>query len=810
MRRFQLIVLVILLVPSSVMVLAAQSSVQSQRGYSPTAALITVSSPDAQGIVTITGATGAVFPGAQVAIRNLFTEEVVYTQAGLTGTFSARLYGPGNTPFWISPAVSIPNEIRNQPGSMPGGPGTIIYGTDTRPPSELKPVTQLLIDGQVDDWSAYPESLLLKGVAQSVYGLHNDESLYIAVTSPLDSYWKMRVEFTLEGASYELMLDPRLSTEPATWRRTAPTEQDLGSLAVATTQADVVEMRIPFVSLSATLGVALEFATMEQVEFLDAEGSPLRTVTVAQPLLAVDEIDGPMVAAQSRMEDGVNFTLSGPVAQGAAHWHARGQINTLNAAPGDRLHLQMDVTLNAPDMPDLLVGMKMIGTLSLQPITDAQGQAVVGGLYSNNGWSAVKTYSGMPVDNLRSDFVLDETLVPAPQVLRRGDDLIFALDFDLELPSDLRAGTYGLIFKGAAQMGDDAPFDWTDNSLLGQGPGISPVQISRLPVILTVGDVSNARRLIWSLFVDQPSEGSRGVLADEDQDRVGLSNRIRYNSPTYILSPFSDPAGRNPRSYPLEPYLMNLMPNTYESTAAPLIPFSLPGGQISVRVTRPDGTVDDLGQVPITQNRLSTAEMDDRRLFGGQSQVDVYRLTSSNPAFRSYVFDQYGPYTIRMAGSVEDIWGNHYEGGGTYHVLAAEMLDMQPGVLSGTPFEVGDVFYPGLQISPGAAANVRVSMRLYPLDGSPVIEQTIEGKANDFGYFAPADSGFNFDVPGEYVVDYEARFSDLRQRLWAGSLRGAGVVASPDSAMIAHGQRGLNGYYPKHRPGLVHHAQLQP
>ncbi len=790
--RFPVIVLLTLLL-LGIGASLAQNSVQSQRGDPPNAALITISPPNDSGIVTISGAAGSVFPGAQVAIRNLYTEAMVYAQAGLSGTFSADIFGPGNTPFWISPAVSIPTDIRNRPGSLPGGPGTIIYGTSSRSATGTLPVTQLIIDGQLADWAAYPQARLLS----EVYGLHNSESLYIAFDGAPDTYWKLRVTFTLEGATYELLLDPRLPQEAATWKRTKPTPQDLGVLAVSTTQnGSIIELRIPWEALRALLGTTLESSTLEQLDFLDVEGGVLQSLVVAQTLPAVDEIDGLVIAPEEQLDDPVAFTISGPVAQGAAYWHAPGRINRLDFMPGDHLRLQLDVTLMAPDMPDDLVGLDMIGTLSLQPLNDAEGYPVSGGINSNNGWSMIETPSGLAIDNLRSDFLLGETRRPASQVLRQGDQLIFGLDFDLTLPEDLPSGSYGLMFQGMGQIGDDAPFRWEDSSVLGSGQGVARVQVNRLPLVLNVGEISAQRHLIWSLFQDQPSDGSRGVLSQEDQARVALSNRVRYNSPTYILPPYTDPTDHKLRDYPLEPYVINQLPNAYDSSTAPLIPFSLPGGQLSVRVTRPDGTMDDLGQVPITQNRLSTDEMDERQLFGAESQVDVYRLTTLNPQFRNYQFDQYGTYSIKMQGSVEDLWGNRYEGGGTYEVVVAELLDMQPGVLSGTPFEVGDMFYPGLEVSPGAAADVTVTARIYPLDGSPMIEHEITGKTNDYGYFAPEGETFSFDVPGEYVVDYEARYTDSAGRLWAGSLRSAGVIASPDGAFILHGRRGLDGYTP--------------
>src|SRR5690606_10326906 len=154
---------------------------------------------------------------------------------------------------------------------------------------------------------------------------------------------------------------------------------------------------------------------------------------------------------------------------------------------------------------------------------------------------------------------------------------------------------------------------------------------------------------------------------------------------------------------------------------------------------------------------------------------------------------QYGLYTINLSGTVDDIWGNRYTGGGTYEVLVAELLDMLPGVLPGTPFEVGDTFQAGLTLLPGVAADVSISARIYPLDGSRVIEHEISGQANPYGYFA--GEGFELTAPGEYIVDYEARFTDSEGRLWAASTRSAGVIASVEGSLVAHGRRGLDSYY---------------
>ena len=146
LRRFILIVLLALGVIGAGTSSWAQSSAP-QPGDPPVLARISVSLPDADGKVTITGDTGAVFPNAYVVIRNLYTGSTVTTRAGGHGSFSALIYGSGNTPFWISPSSQlIPPDSVDTLGSLPGGPGAILYG--------LTPdVQRFTLSGQMDTGS---------------------------------------------------------------------------------------------------------------------------------------------------------------------------------------------------------------------------------------------------------------------------------------------------------------------------------------------------------------------------------------------------------------------------------------------------------------------------------------------------------------------------------------------------------------------------------------------------------------------------------------------------------------------------------
>jgi hypothetical protein len=791
--RLVKLLLILAITTLALAVASAQNITQLQPGDPPLASLIQVSPPNENGMVTIAGAPGSVFPSAQVAIRNLYTGDTAYVQAGVTGSFTTTLYGAGNTPYWISPAENIPNNMRNRPGSLPGGPGTIIYGAFPQIPLQTTSVTQLVVDGDLSDWRAYDGIGFVTETEPLVYALLNQQSMYVAIDqAPPDDYAQMVVRFSLEGVVYDLAFDPR-QMQPGSLKRVEPLVADLGTLPLAVSIGDGIEVRFPVRGINLS-NPTIDIAGVEAIYFTGTDGTNLVEIDVRQRIPILGETDGIVRLNSQDGQEVTRFIIAGTIAGGATRWTARGRVNSLNLQPGDTLVLELDVTMNTPELADGLTGLSLGGALRLQPIVGADGAQAAGGIGSNNGWSNVLTPSGLGIVNLRSDFQLAQTMTPSQQVIRQGDNLVFPITFEVTLPENLPAGLYVPLFQGIGQVGDGETFFWSQSSVLGTGAGDDTLE--RLPLVFKVGEVNNPR-LLWTLFQDNPSNGTRGLIAEQDRSNYASADRVHFDNPTYILPPYNGADGQ-PITYPIEPYLLMEMPNTYHASSAPLIPIFFPGGRLSARITRPDGEVDDLGSSAIFQNRLSTAALDERQLFGAQSPTDVYRLTTLNSAFTNYTFTQYGEYQIDLTGNIEDVWGNRYEGGGTYHVLIAEPLSILPGVLPGTPFEVGDHFQAGLSLSPGAPADVTITARIYPLNGGKVIEHVIQGTADPGGYFFA--EGFDFDVPGEYVIDYEARYTDADGQLWAGSLRGAGVIATPEDGLIAHGARGLDNYPAEMRP----------
>ncbi len=587
------------------------------------------------------------------------------------------------------------------------------------------------------------------------------------------------MRFTVDTTSYTVTLDPR-QIQPAALARVNPIARDLGTLAVAARQASAIELRIPLSFLDRA-----DRLTLDRVRWIDSNGVEITSDTLGVEIPKQDEVDGVFRPTSIVGQTGSPFTIAGTL--GSALWTAHGRVDTVALSPGASWHVEMEVDYGATDVPN---DARMIGTLALLPIARSVDgmMRVVGGVNSNNGWSGVLTPGGLPIDNLPSRVTLGEAVAQPYQIIRGKQALDFPLDFTLRLPLDLPPGLYIPVFTGYTQTADGVRTAWDQGG----------TTLARLPLVVNVGGVQDVR-LLWTLFADSPSDGSRGILPTEDQSYAALSNRVRFNSPTYILPPFQT-GTRDPIDYPLEPYLLDELPNRYKTSTAPLIPFRFPGGQIEAQVTRPDGTVDDLGSADIVQNQLSTDAVDERTLFGEESPVDEYRLTTLDPKFSAYQFTQYGEYQITLKGDLQDIYGNHYEGGGSYTVLAAEQLDLTPGVLPGTPFEVGNALNFGLHVSPGVPADVTVTVRVYPLDGGAMVERSVTGKAGANGYFQPNNVPFAFSTPGEYVIDYEARYDAPDQRLWAASLRSAGVIAGLNPTLVAHGERGVPGVSSDVRP----------
>lgn len=485
-----------------------------------------------------------------------------------------------------------------------------------------------------------------------------------------------------------------------------------------------------------------------------------------------------------------SFAAGGQSAYGATTWWAEGDAATRLIA-GDTLPLTLDVVL-ATENKDLALDLRVRGHLSLERIADENGQPVATQTDLSSGWTTRLTRAGLPV--LSAESSIDLGLSKETKLTRTDNRLSGTIDFDVSLPGNLPPGLYIPIFRGDIQVADSEWSDWYANrvlSVLGTGPeGDSS---TRLPVVLQVGPAPSPQ-MLWSLFQATSGDGATGLLPVGTQN-IALVNQRHYNPPLLVLPP-----GR----YPLEPYLPALFAQGDSALGVPRFPLALPGGEYTVTITQPNAGVDRIA--PQAFRQITFDSMPD--------QPPVARLTTLDPLLTDYPFTMYGIYDLSVNGTVQDVGGQRYTGGGAYRVLIAELLDMTPVSPLGMPFQEGDVFHAGMRLAPAVPAEVTVIVRYYPLGQEKPIVFSTAGQANTAGTFMPTET-FVFEGAGEYIVDYEARYTDAEGRLWAASLRGAGVVSSLDSKLIAHGQRGLMEYdrspqawfdaavYPVDAPALI-------
>jgi hypothetical protein len=275
-------------------------------------------------------------------------------------------------------------------------------------------------------------------------------------------------------------------------------------------------------------------------------------------------------------------------------------------------------------------------------------------------------------------------------------------------------------------------------------------------------------RLPWSLLYDYSSNGYRGVVADEDQPQFALSSRNLIQDDV-ILPMYS---GTTRLSYSLEPRFPT---DTIELKNN--IPWDFSKGEVSVRITAPDGSTTDLGTVPfVAQN--------------GQWP------TTKNSALTAWRPPAYGYYTVKETGWIADAWGNRYEGGGTYHFWIANRMTLATATFQGMSFPVGSRYGRDIGFAPAVPADVEVRATLYVnSDAGNKREIRYTGRATPGGIFGAAQGmqQLPLDAPGEYEAHVFARYTDARGDLWICSMRHAGVVYPDDTPIVARGKKLYTG-----------------
>ena len=493
---------------------------------------------------------------------------------------------------------------------------------------------------------------------------------------------------------------------------------------------------------------------------------------------------GPEVPFGGAGTVGTTITCSDP---SLPPWTFQGTISSQELAPGETFRLRGLLSITSPALREA-GEMRVSVRLTLIRLSRADG---VADLARNTFASVLLTPTGFPIERgpQTEVFLEHPPGFPLTKVVSNRAEAVY--DRSVTLQADLPPGYYRPVLSFFFE-GVPAECPPTRPTLSVDKPGIRADNTMYLPVV-RVGDPA-APRVFSALLTDTLSNGTRGVGAAEDRGRFGVAARILTQSETFIVPRLNSASGE-PLTYRLEPFAPTLsrgdrgIPPT-----PPLIPFRFPSGRLTVQVRKPDGSVDVLGPASFVQARVKTlvdrnGETLDR---GGGHLTDVYQLSTMDPSFE-FQFTQDGRHLITLDGSIEDIWGTAWSAGGAYEVYAARPLSLDTAVLPMTSFEVGDVFAPGLLLTPPVAALVDVRFRLLPnSDPGRTIEWRVSGQANRFGYFNPDSGGIPLEFPGEYRVDVTASFRDKQENLWMGSRTWGGVVAPRNSGIIAHGRRGID------------------
>ncbi len=459
----------------------------------------------------------------------------------------------------------------------------------------------------------------------------------------------------------------------------------------------------------------------------------------------------------------------------AVRWSANGSVE------GSNIELRFELPEGPPD-ECIFPGIR------LYRLFDGAGEYLT--QVNLNVHGPVLTPTGLPIetDGGIHGYYEEIEFDDVPRCLEGDVDLSVSLD-----PDTLEPGWYlpRLAFA-----------EWWGETTEGFGVGCPKVEPDPVDFECNTGygflpmlDIGGAEtpRIPATLLNQAASWGSAGILgvaARQDEGRFALGSRRAAQGP-FILSP-SDPLSGRTLHYTLEPYL----PTVGYTGFAGRLPESLfsldptDPGRVTISLTMPDGGTRVLTDGAPVQMFVSSGDGNGypaATSFAGPSHT--VGLTTFGDDL-DVVFDQYGLHTVQVDGALLSSRDDEFIVEGTYDIWVAEPLDLSLGVFEGTPLEVGDAFNPVVIVEPGVPAEVAIDITHY-VDGDVEQRQvhSVSGTANEYGYFASSEA-WQPTEHGEYRVDVVASYVDpIDGTLWMGARSSASIVATPDTPVIAHGER---------------------
>jgi hypothetical protein len=483
-------------------------------------------------------------------------------------------------------------------------------------------------------------------------------------------------------------------------------------------------------------------------------------------------------------EGDLPFALAGSfnAEGGTTEWMVQGYVVTQTVGSDTRLVVSGTVRATAATFTSgtTISNEHVFGSLRLVRFFDQHGRRVpVNGVFA----STFKTPTGLPISReVMRVSPIDGPVTVTDWTYAGGHTMAGVLSATLDIPASTPSGHY-------------RPRLWLVEKGIPMGPGRfytrMGVNLGHYLPMVRVGD-PQPPRLTWVALNNTFSNATRGTVAHQDKERFGLQPHIITQADVFII-PRLDARTGEPIVYRLEPFLPMVSMADRSIPGQPQIPFQLPSGSLEVQVAHPDGSVVSLGPRQFQQSTSRSPSNREGKVYdiGGGRIDDMYQLTTLDDSF-GYTFEQYGHHVITMTGTVEDIWGNVYQGEGTFDVHVARALKLDPGQLPTTPYVVGDAFSPGLQVYPPVPAGVQIRL-LHLTNSNPVsaTEHTVTGTANAFGYFQPpVGTAITMATPGEFRVDVLAVYDAGDGTLWMGSATWGNVVEGPVPSIVAHGRRG--------------------
>ena len=467
-----------------------------------------------------------------------------------------------------------------------------------------------------------------------------------------------------------------------------------------------------------------------------------------------------------------------------------GEFDFSQLSSGSSGEISGTVKVVAPSLEDVSIswGTSWPSGLYLEKIVSTDGWVVAANPENSSNYMTV---SGLPingepeVNRTRIGNVAYSEIEQISSTVWRAK---FVASYDI--PPQLSKGRYQLHLKSSLNTSVSSEKVFSHNFTGDSSTSVLDGRIGEFEI----GDTSRTN-IDVGLFLNEYSNGSRGTVPDNRSGEFGITPGIITNAHKFLIDG-SMPGRKDGASYNLEPFIP-LVSWTTKGHQVPLpIKFKFPSGKLEVAVVDPAGNVSSFGPKPFRGTYMNEPFILNNTGGGmGGAAPQVYmKLTTLTEDF-DYDFKEYGEYKISIFGTVLDMKGREYSLNGDFTVVKAEPLDLEHGVMPGTPFEIGDSFSPQLIVQPGVPAKVEITLSHYP-NSDPAMVETAKftGFANRFGYYDGGDQEYKFNLPGEYRVDVFASHEDTDGVIHAASRTWGGIVESDRIELEMRGVKGTEGY----------------